>query len=216
MFKHSSPAPCTNVAVMDAGNARLNWLLRENFLEKQNSELFRTTREAMAVELMSRQMTPQKAYGVLGLALGTFPPMAIFTKILSSMLNGQGNDGAILFFCLFLVMNLVCALSGYGMGLVFGKAIFDLERSSWTKMFLVLPLIALGWGVITGAAGGLAFFGIGALVAPIFAVPVAFVGFLAFAILHRLLENGGMIERKHLLPLAFGISFTISAFILGL
>ena len=216
MFKHGSSTSCTNIAVVNDTNTRLNWLLTENFLEKQNKELFRTTQEDTAVQLMNRPVTPQRAYGVLGLALGTFPPMAIFTKILSGMLNGQGNDGVILFPFLFLVMNFACALAGYGMGKVFGKSMFDLERSSWTKMLLILPLIALVWALITGAAGGFVFFGIGALIAPIFAVPVAVVGFLAFAILHRLMENGGMIERNHLLPMAFGISFTISAFILGL
>lgn len=216
MFTHSSQTPGTNVAVKDV-NARLNWYLNENYLEAQRNKLFRNKREEAAVELMKHPISTEKAYAILGLAIGAFPPAAIFTKIFAeSMWHGRINDETIVFFFLFFVMNLVCALAGYGMGRLLGKAAFSLERSSWTKMFLIFPLLALAWGIATGVAGGVVFFGIGALIAPFFAISISLVAFPLFAIFHRLLEQGGMIERKQLLPLAFGISFTISAFILGI
>ena len=165
------------------------------------------------MELMRYPVSSQKAYGVLGLALGTFPPAAIFTKI---FWNARIGEESFVLFLLLFAMNLVCAVAGYGMGRVLGKPAFELERSSWTKMLLTTPFLALAWGIVTGAAGGLVFFGFGSLIAPFFAVPIALVAFLAFSFLHRLMERGGMIDRKHLLPLAFGISLTISAFILGL
>lgn len=218
MFTHSSPAPGTNVAVtVKDANARLNWFLNKNYLEAQRNKLFRTKQEETAVELMQSPISTEKAYATLGLAIGTFPPPAIFTKIFAeSMWHGRINEESIIFFFLFFVMNLVCAVTGYGMGRLLGNAAFSLERSSWTKMFLIFPLLALAWGIATGVAGGVVFFGIGALIAPFFAIPVSLLAFTLFAIFHRILEQGGMIERKHLLPLSFGISFTISAFILGL
>jgi hypothetical protein len=195
----------------------LNWLLSENYLEAQRNKLFRTPQEEAEVELMRRPISSQKAYGVLGLALGTFPPAAIFAKIFgNSIWYGRIEEEAFIILLLLFAMNLVCALAGYGMGLVLGKAAFEFERSSWTKMFIMLPLLAIVWGAVTGAAGGLVFFGFGALIAPFFAIPVSLVAFPVFALLHRLLERGSMIDRKHLLPLAFGISLTISAFILGI
>jgi len=162
---------------------------------------------------MSRPVSAEKAYGVLGLTLGTFPPAAIFTKI---FWNARFDEGTLVILALLFAVNLVCALAGYGMGRVLGKAVFELERKSWSMMFLVVPFLAVAWGITTGALGGLVFFGFGALFGPFFAVPVSLVAFTVFAVLHRLIETGGMIERKHLLPLAFGISLTISAFILGL
>lgn len=214
MFTHSSPQPCTNIAVNDV-NTRLNWLIKENETEAQSEKLFRSVQEKTNAELMLRPVNTQRAYGILGLALGTFPPAAIFIKMFGNNFSYRSGEETIVIFLLVFAMNLVCALTGYGMGLALGKSAFSIERSSWTKMFLLFPLLALAWGIVTGAAGGIIFFGFGALIGPLFAIPVSLVGFLVFAILHRLIENGGMIERKHLLPLAFGTSLTISAFILG-
>jgi hypothetical protein len=195
----------------------LNWLLSENYFANQHNKLFRTAQEKAEMELMRHPISSQKSYSILGLALGTFPPAAIFTKLLGNNIwLGRIEEEAFIILLLLFAMNLVCALAGYGMGSVLGKSAFELERSSWTKMLLTIPFLALAWGIVTGAAGGLVFFGFGALVAPFFAVPTALVAFPAFAFFHRLLERGGMIDRKHLLPLAFGISLTISAFILGI
>jgi hypothetical protein len=69
---------------------------------------------------------------------------------------------------------------------------------------------------VTGAAGGIFIFIIGALFGAILAAMVGSIAVPAFTIFHRLLKRGEMIERKHFLPLAFGITFIITAFILGL
>ena len=193
----------------------LGWLVRENYMESQRRKLFRTLQEEEEMKLMPRPRSVEQAYGLLGLTLGTFPPAAIFIRLFGDSFL-RNNSDSFIFVILLLAMNLVCAVVGYGMGRVFGKLNFQLERSSWTKLLLLSPLVGLLWGIITGAAGGLVFFGIGALFGPIFAIPVSMVAFPIFAILHRLLERGGMIERRHSLPLAFGVSLTITAFILGI
>jgi hypothetical protein len=79
-----------------------------------------------------------------------------------------------------------------------------------------MPFLGWFWGMIAGGSGGIvilivgAFFGavIGGLVG-LFALPV-------FTIFHRLLKKGELIDRRHFLPLAFGITFIVCGFILGL
>ncbi len=77
-------------------------------------------------------------------------------------------------------------------------------------------LIGWLWAIGTGAAGGLVFFGIGAIFGVSFAIPVGLLAFASFMPLHRLLARGGMIEAGHLWPLACGVTMTVTALILGL
>jgi len=113
-------------------------------------------------------------------------------------------------------MNAVCAAVGYQISKSFGAACHNLETKSWTKMLLVMPFIGATWGIITGAAGGLLFFGIGAFFGMLVALPIGAIAFTLFAVLHRLTSRAGQIERKHLLPFAVGVSAVISAFIMGM
>jgi hypothetical protein len=92
----------------------------------------------------------------------------------------------------------------------------NIEARSWSVMLLLAPLIGLTWGIISGGAGGVIIFVIGALFGAILGGAVGMVALPAFAVFHRLLKRGDMIERRHFLPLAFGITFTICSFILGL
>ena len=81
---------------------------------------------------------------------------------------------------------------------------------------LMLPLIGAAWGAVAGFAGGLVFFGLGAIAGLICAVPVGIIAFTLFAPLHRLLARGGMIDARHFWPLACGVTMIISALILGI
>ncbi len=167
--------------------------------------------------LMSRAVSTQHAYALFGMLLGALPPAAIFARLL-----GYGADGSMrmmaadsVMFILCLLMNIVCCLLGYLMGSALGRGVLKLERASWTRMLLMTPLLGAMWGLVV-AASGFFFFLVGALYGIAFTVPVGMIGFLLFAIVHRLLERGGMIETRHFLPLACGITTIISALILGL
>jgi hypothetical protein len=202
----------------DAG-ARLNWLLAANEAERKHQSLFRSGTEEEQMLLMNRPLSAEKAYALFGALLGTLPPAAIFTKLLGYGLDDalQRSFGPYLFlFILCSLMNIVCGLGGYWMGTALAQRSFKLERRSWTRMLLMMPLIGLAWGASVGATGGLLFFGIGAFFGAAAAIPIGIIGFVMFALLHRMLERGGMIETRHFLPLACGISLTIAAFILGL
>ncbi len=167
---------------------------------------------------MSRPVSAQRAYALFGMLLGALPPAAIFGRLLGYGVNGSMRmfawDAALFFLCL--VINAVSCLMGYLLGSSLNYEAFKSERSSWTRMLLLMPVIGAAWGAVTGATSGILFFGFGAFVGAAFAIPIGMVAFLAFAIFHRLLERGGMIETRHFLPLACGITLTIAALILGL
>lgn len=91
-----------------------------------------------------------------------------------------------------------------------------MENRSWNFMLSALPFIGILWGIITGGTGGIFIFLIGAVAGAVIAAMVGGIAVPAFAIFHRLLKKGEMIERNQFLPLALGITFIISAFILGL
>jgi hypothetical protein len=197
----------------------LNWLLSANEHEALRQRLFRNGYEEEQMLLMRHSISTQKAYAFLGLLLGALPPAAIFIRLFGYGLGGVLNEippagGALLFLCA--VMNVVCCLAGYAMGSALGQRSFEIERSSWSRNFLLMPLLGAGWGAVTGVAGGFFFFGVGAFYGWALAIPVGSLGFLMFAIVHRAFERGGMIETRHFLAIACGVSAIISAVILGL
>lgn len=169
--------------------------------------------------LMRHPVSSEKAYAFLGLLLGALPPTAIFSRVFGyGIVRGSFSTvaaGPALFF-LCLLMNLVCCLGGYAMGSVLSRSALRLERNSWFQMVIVVPLLGAAWGALTGIAGGFFFLGIGAFVGWAFGIPVGFCGFLVFAIIHRTLERGGMIEARHFAPLACGIAAIIASLILSL
>jgi hypothetical protein len=193
-------------------DTRLNSLLAANAAIALQKQTFRLERHEYEASLMRSPVTAKEAYGYFGLLLGLLPPAAIFGKTFEYGLNE--NSAAIFAFCL--LMNLTCAIVGKFIAEAFAHKFVNLERKSWAKMLLLSSLLGFCWAIITGAAGGAIFFGFGAIFGAIFAVPVGVAAFPAFASIHRLLERGTEIEWKHFLPLAFGISTAISAFILGL
>jgi hypothetical protein len=115
-----------------------------------------------------------------------------------------------------LLMTLTCAAVGWRIGQRAGEYALTLRDTNWFTALPAYALMGFYWAVITGAAGGLVFLGIGALAGPLFALPVGVLAFILFAPLHRLLERGGLIEARHFWPLACGIAMSLAAFILGL
>jgi uncharacterized protein (DUF697 family) len=213
------PAAATSAATVYSHTSyvetdRLRALLAENEEFARRGALYRTCQEEIDAASMRSPLTAMQAYGYLGLCLGAFPPAAFFIKM-----GGYGfksYDHRAASFLIFLFMNAACAVVGWKMGKIFGDTAQKFERASWTKMIFGVSLLALGWACVTGFAGGAIVFIIGGIFGAFFAAPVAFTGFITFAALHRTLERGALIERKHVLPMAAGISLIIAAFILGL
>ena len=164
---------------------------------------------------MRNPKTTAQSYRMLGLLLGAFAPAAYFSRMGNYGLPVMDQTGNPALFFFFIFMNAICILVGLNTGTLVGRRMEKMARASWSKLILYSLSMALFWSVVTGAAGGAIVFIIGGVVGIFFALPVALAAFPAFAIAHRLLERGHFIERKHLLPVASGISLVIAAFILG-
>ena len=201
---HTTARPRNNDALADTagGSERLNLILAAN----ADLEIERKSFEA---SLMKHPLTTEKAFAYFGLLLGLFPPAAIFFKLFSR------PDISPVVLILFTLVNLVCAIAGYFSGKVLSRWMSQTEKLSWSKMLLTTPFIGMIWGIMAGGAGGILIFVIGAFFGAFFGASVGTIAFPAFAVFRRLLKRGELIEQKHFLPLAFGISLAISAFILG-
>jgi hypothetical protein len=168
----------------------------------------------MEADLMKTPLTLEKTFAYFGLLLGTFPPAAFFIRLVadSGMLN---SDGAWLL-GVFFIVNLISAVVGYFSGKFIARSVRELEKFSWLAMLTIAPFVGMVWGIIAGGAGGVIIFVFGAVFGALLGSLVGGAALPIFAVFHRLLKKGEMIELKHFLPLAFGITFTICSFILGL
>jgi hypothetical protein len=166
--------------------------------------------------LMSHPLTAQRAYALFGMLIGALPPAVIFARIFGYGFTQSFGGGGIFLFIMCLIMNVVCCLTGRAMGSALSRSLNSMERWSWSRMMLLLPLIGAAWGAVAGGAGGLVFFGFGSLFGVVCAVPVGMMAFTIFTPLHRLLVRGGMIDARHFWPLACGINMIVSALILGM
>ena len=189
--------------------SRLSRLLMENEREASRRRLFRSDLEEEEMLLMRQPFSKEEAYSLFGLLLGTFPPAAIFWR----MTEGHIFIGGLSI--LLLLMNVTCCFVGRRMGALVSRWL-DKESDSRTWKFLMSLAAGICWGIVTGGAGGLLAFGIGAIFGILCAVPVAMVAFPLFASLHRPLARGGMIDARHFWPLACGVVMFITALILGM
>ena len=170
---------------------------------------------------MLQPLSTEEAYRWFGTFLGLFPPFALFARMLGKAVGDwvsgglPTNDGALYWTLLFLLMNALCCLVGRKFGGFLGQQVGDPRSRSVTASLFVALLYGLFWGVVTGAAGGAVAFLIGAVFGIFVAVPVALAAFPVFAVLHRLLSHGGMIEERQVWPLVFGVPLTIAALILS-
>ena len=162
---------------------------------------------------MKYPLAHQEAFAYLGFLLGAFPPAAFFIKFFSGR-NFRREDAWL--FGIFLVVNLVSMAAGFFSGKLIGSIVRESEQLSWTKMILILPFVGIMWGILAGGAGGVFIFIIGAFFGALLGALVGCVALPLFAVFHRLLKRGDKIELKHFLPMPFGTSLVVSAFILGL
>ena len=166
------------------------------------------------MRLMRQPIPTQKAFALFGTLLGTFPPAAIFLRFFGEAMTRPFFPVPVLL--MLLCMNVICCLTGRYLGFKMSRMVSAVEHDSWSLMLFESLIIGFTWALGTGAAGGLLFFGIGAFFGAAFAIPVGVLAFALFVPLHRLLARGGMIDRRHLWPLACGVVMVITALILGM
>jgi hypothetical protein len=193
---------------------RLDLLLETNAEIARGKSTFIFEREKLEASLMKNPLTVDKTFARLGLLLGAFPPASLFTRFFIDSRIFQSEDVWILGVAA--IVTLISTVVGYFSGKFIGNIVFELEKMSWSKMLTALPFVGIFWGIMAGGAGGIIIFGIGAFFGAVVGGLVGGAALPFFSIFHRLLKRADKIESKHFLPLAFGITFIISAFFLGL
>jgi hypothetical protein len=163
---------------------------------------------------MKNPLSTIQTFAWFGLVLGMFTPAAIFTRFLIET-RGLG-DGDLWILGVLAIVNVISAVVGYLSGKLIGKIVGELEKASWLPMIATLPFVGILWGILAGGAGGVIIFIIGAFVGAFLGSAVGSVALPAFAVFHCWLKKGDMIDRRHFLPIAFGITFIICGLILGL
>lgn len=195
--------------------ARLEILLTENekFAKKRAKNF--TAREAQEMALIKNPIDATQAFAVLGLLTGSIPTTAIFLKLL---LEGSGGmEPAAMALAIFVVFSVAAtSAAGFYSGKLVGQIVSDLERRPWIVMLAALPFVGAVWGLLSGAAGGFILFGFGALVGGTIGGIVGSAVLSSFGVLHRILKKGDTMERSQFIPVAFGITVAVAAFILGL
>lgn len=212
----TNPARIDNQLITDKSDKsvglRLNILLAANAEITKRKLLYPTAEFELAANAMRRPLDSRTAFAYLGLMLGAFPPASFFLSYLVS--NGASDEvwiAALLFW-----VNLVTAATGFFLGKVVGSILSNFGKQSFTFFALLTPLIGFLWGAICGAAGGVFIFVIGAFFGAFIGGIVGAVALPSFLLVHRQLKTGDIIEFKHFLPIAAGITFSICAFILNL
>ena len=193
---------------------RLDSLLRANAEFAEEKNLYRTENEDFEEKLLESPLTTEQAFSRFGLLLGAFPPAAIFGKFLFESFDGNPN-AEYWVIPLLLFVNFVTAATGFYSGKLVGKAMKEIEKLPWWSMILILPFVGLFWGILSGGAGGIIIFLVGAIFGAIIGGMVGSVGLSAFGILHRIFKRGDHISQDQFLPIAFGVTFAICAIILG-
>ncbi|MEP7074329.1 MAG: hypothetical protein ABI878_00850 [Acidobacteriota bacterium] len=192
---------------------RLDVLLAATAETARIKRSFQNDAEEFEASLMRRPLSSKQAFSYFGLMLGVFTPATMFGRVFLN--NGMPpNESWVI--GILLIINVVSAVVGYFSGKLIGHMVSAAEKYRWPTMLTLLPLIGILWGIMAGGAGGFIVFIVGSFFGAILGAAVGAVAVPAFTLFHRLLRRGDMIETKHFLPLAFGVTFAICSFILGL
>ena len=181
----------------------------------QHRDAARQIHEQTKLALLKNPIEARIAWAQFGWLLGIVPPAAIFLKFFNYGFYDGYHPRGYGFAAVLLAMNLLSGYAGRGVAKGMSRTLVECESGAWTLLLVLLPLMGLSWGMVTGAFGGLLLFGVGAIAGAAIAMPIGATAFLCFGILHRLISRAGFLERRYFLPLAWGICLTIAAFVLG-
>ena len=193
---------------------RLTNLLEINAGIAREKSLYRSDRERVEAGLMTKPIDSKKAFSYFGLLIGTMPPFALVFKIISE--TAAVERMPVLFLVLLGAAGVTTGVVGYASGRFVPAAISGFGRFRLANHVVLLSLVGFVWGAVSGAIGGLFIFIIGAFVAAIAGGVIGAVTLPLLVAFHIALRRGDLIEVKHFLPVAFGITLSLCAFILGL
>ncbi|HUR99318.1 MAG TPA: hypothetical protein VMZ26_14735 [Pyrinomonadaceae bacterium] len=176
--------------------------------------MYRTEAERVAASLMTFPVGSRKTYSYFGWMMGTLPPFAMVFKIIGE--TALYNRFSILLITLLAMAGLATGIVGYATGRFIPAAVGYASSFRLPNRALLLSMFGLAWGAVSGAIGGLFLFVVGSVFAGIVGGLVGAVALPVLATLHSLMRRGDVIEARHFLPIAFGITLTLCGLIAGL
>ena len=177
--------------------------------------MYRNHGDSLRAMLMVRPGDSKKAFAMFGLIFGSLPLLTASAKIAVKIPDELGQ-GALLWSLLFAVAGVLTGITGFALGRLVPGILHRVSDFRLPNRIVLISLIGFCWGAIAGAAGGFFLFIIGAIVGAILGGLAGSVAVPLFVLLHSTVRAGDLIERRHFLPVAFGITLTLCAYILGL
>ncbi len=193
-------------------NKRLERLISANAEFARERLLYRSFAEKIEAKTMRHPLVAEKAFSYYCLMLRSLPPAAFF--ILFTFAKGQTTVEPFVFI-LMVLTNTIAALTGYHSGKVIGTIVRKIEKRPLSQKILLFTLLGAFWGVASGAACGIFLFVFGAIFGGIIGGAVGAVALPLFAFPYLAMKRGDVIDLRHFLPISFGATLAISAYILG-
>ena len=125
------------------------------------------------------------------------------------------EQGPLLFLFLLTAAGIGTGVAGYTTGRFVPSLVERIWKFHVANRLALLSLTGFAWGAVSGAIGGLFLFIIGSVFAGIIGGLVGAVARPMLVGLRAPLRRGDFIELKHFLPIAFGITFSLCALVLG-
>ncbi len=190
-------------------NERLEALLNLNAqYDRKAAELD----EELDATTMLFALNRKETFAFFGAMLGSIPPVSFFLLLIVKDGNHQPPP---LLLVLMLGTVIIASLTGYHSGKLVASALRQAEGMAFWTRLPYFALIGLLWGIVSGAAGGVLIFLIGAIFGAFLGGVVGAVALPLFSIPYMAVKRGELIELKHFLPISIGITLSISAYILG-
>jgi len=180
-------------------------------LRKAADELAGTSGDReISTSFLARRLDLSTSLRFFGIAIGTVPTAAILFRLF--VMDSSPNPAVLL------LAVLATAVTGLVGHLTAGFTSAALERvlsTSFLRSLLLVPIIGIVWGIMSGAAGGLFLFVLGAPVGGVIGGMVAGTALPLFVGLFNLTAEEGEISVNRFLPIAVGISGSAAALFLG-
>jgi hypothetical protein len=162
---------------------------------------------------MTRPMNLREAFGYFGLMIGSLPPLAVVLKIAVS----SGPHVATGLLLLIAAAGMVTSVIAFQLGRRYIPGVLrSVSEFSILNRVALWAVIGFFWGAISGAAGGLVIFLIGSVFAAIVGGIIGSITLPVIVTLYSSVRVGDVIETKHFLPIAVGVTLSVCAFFLGL
>ncbi len=176
--------------------------------------MYRSERERLDAYLMTCPIDSRKAFAYFGLMIGSLPPFALVLRIIGETMPADRIP--LMFLILLTAAGVVTGVAGYASARFIPSALDRVSNFRLPNRIALVTLIGFAWGSVSGAVGGLFLFIVGALFAGIAGGGIGAMTLPILVLFHSALRRGDFIEIKHFLPIAFGITLTLCALILGL